>query len=62
MTDNSQKPKIRSGFTVGVLDNEEFVFHIHGENTGVIELEGLLQVAKAVIDKELNQRFKTQDL
>lgn len=35
-----------SGYTVGLKENGEFVFEIHGDNTGLVQLLGLHEYAK----------------
>jgi hypothetical protein len=57
---STPEPKVRAGFTIAVLDNEEFVFQIHGDKVGVIELSGLSSVAKSIIDQQIADRFKVQ--
>ena len=47
---NNNKVHARSGFTVAVFDNGQFVFKPFGTNASPIEMQGLLNFAKISLD------------
>jgi hypothetical protein len=49
--------KIRVGFTAAVLDDGEFVFNIHGTQPGLVELHGLVDFAKKVVDAQMAEQL-----
>jgi len=45
------QPKIQTGYTVGLLDNGQFVFQLHGEKSGLVELLGIHGYASSQVQK-----------
>lgn len=64
MTTETTDPvsEIKIGFTVGILKNNEFVFNIHGENPGVVELLGLVQFAAKLVDIQLKEHLNLDEV
>lgn len=62
-TDTVKKnPSVRAGFTVAVLDNEEFLFKVHGTQPGIIELHGLVEFARRNIDMQFKELTSEPDI
>lgn len=53
--------KVRVGFTAAVLEDGEFVFNIHGTNPGLVELHGLLEFARKVIDTQMKDQLNIDE-
>ena len=60
VTEPEQKT-IKQGFTVGVLEDGELVFNIHG-NPGIIELQGLVVFASKVADAKFKDQLNIDDV
>lgn len=59
----AQQPqrKVRVGFTAAVLEDGEFVFNIHGTNPGLIELNGLVEFARKVVDAQMKDQLNIDE-
>lgn len=53
--------KVRVGLTAAVLEDGEFVFNIHGTNPGLVELLGLVEFAKKVVDAQLKDQLNIDE-
>jgi hypothetical protein len=59
--EQSAQRTIRVGFTAAVLDDGEFVFNIHGTNPGLVELHGLVDFAKKVVDAQMKDQLNIDE-
>jgi len=50
---------LKSGYTVGYKENGDFVFEIHGEDTGLVQLLGLHEYARHRVEfvRDVNQGY-----
>lgn len=53
--------KVRVGFTAAVLEDGEFVFNIHGTSPGLVELHGLVEFAKKVVDAQMKDQLNIDE-
>ena len=53
--------ELRFGYTVGVRENGGFVFELHGEDKGVVQLLGLTRFAENQIERIHNIALKQGD-
>jgi hypothetical protein len=59
--ETSDEKTLRFGYTVGVNDDGSFVFDLHGEDKGIVQLLGLTRFAEYQIERMHNIALKQGD-
>lgn len=60
-TETQETSPLRFGYTVGVNEDGSFVFDLHGEDKGIVQLLGLTRFAEYQIERIHNISMKQGD-